>query len=61
MKYFVLTVAIDEQSSFSHEYYIKGQGLDEVARLMMKYSNGILSTDKFHLCTQTLNLAMLEK
>jgi hypothetical protein len=51
MKYFVLTVAIDEHSSFSHEYYIKGQELDEVVRLMMKYSNGILSTKKFHLCT----------
>jgi hypothetical protein len=61
MKYFVLTVAIDEQSSFSHEYYIKGQGPDEVARLMMKYSNGVLSTDKFHLCTQNIKFGYVRE
>jgi hypothetical protein len=61
MKYFVLTVAIDEQSSFSHEYYIKGQELDEVVRLMSKYSNGILSTNKFHLCTQNIKFGYVRE
>jgi hypothetical protein len=61
MKYFVLTVAIDEQSTFSHEYYIKGQELDAVVRLMMKYSNGILSTSKFHLCTHNIKFGYVRE
>jgi hypothetical protein len=61
MKYFVLTVAVDEQSSFSHEYYIKGQELDEVVGLMMKYSNGVLSTNKFHLCTQNIKFGYVRE
>jgi hypothetical protein len=61
MKYFVLTGAIDEQSSFSHEYYFKGQEMDEVVRLMRKYSNGIISTTKFHLCTQNVKFGFLRE
>jgi hypothetical protein len=61
MKYFVLTVAIDEHSSFSHEYYFKGLELDEVVRLMRKYSNGILSTNKFHLCTQNIKFGFVRE
>jgi hypothetical protein len=61
MKYFVLTVAFDEHSSFSQEYYIKGQELDEVVRLMMKYSYGILSTNKFHLCTQNIKFGFVRE
>jgi hypothetical protein len=61
MKYFVLTVAVDEQSSFSHEYYIKGKELDKVVSQMMKYSNGILSTDKFHLYTQNIKFGYVRE
>jgi hypothetical protein len=61
MKYFVLTVATDEHSPFSHEYFIKGQELDEVVRLMRKYSNGILSTNKFNLYTPNIKYGFVRE
>jgi hypothetical protein len=61
MKYFVLTVATDKHSPFSHEYFIKGQKLDEVVRLMRKYSNEILSTDQFHLCTHNMKYGFIRE
>jgi hypothetical protein len=61
VKYFVLTVATDEHSPFTHKYFIKGHELDEIVRQMRKYSNGILATNKFNLYTPHMKYSFVRE
>jgi hypothetical protein len=61
MKYFLLNIAIDESTPFSTEYYIKGKSLNDITNQIMKYSNGLLCTDKYTLCTHNIKFGYIRE
>jgi hypothetical protein len=61
MKYFILYTAVKEEDPFSMEYYIKGKCKHQVLRQIQEYSNGLLTTSHFGICTRNIQNGYLRE
>jgi hypothetical protein len=61
VKYFILSIATDDVSPFNHEYYLKDHSLDEVSQRISNFANGIICTNRYHLCTYNMEYGFIRE
>jgi hypothetical protein len=61
VKYFILSIATDDVSPFNHEYYFKDHSLDEVSQKISNFANGIICTNRYHLCTYNMEYGFIRE
>jgi hypothetical protein len=61
VRYFILSTAVKEDDPFTDEYYIRGESSEQVYTQIDRYSNGMISTKLFGLCTRNITFGYIRE
>jgi hypothetical protein len=54
VRYFILSTAVKKDDPFTDEFYIRGESIKQVYTQIERYSNGMITTSLFGLCTRNI-------
>jgi hypothetical protein len=61
MRYFILSTAVKEDDPFTDEYYLRGKSIQQVYLQIERYSNGIISTNLYGVCTRNIKYGYIRE
>jgi hypothetical protein len=61
VRYFILSTAAKENDPFTDEFYIRAESIQQVFKQVEKYSNGLISTNLFGLCTRNIKYGYIRE
>jgi hypothetical protein len=61
VRYFILCTAVKEDDPFTDEFYIRGESIQQVFKQIDRYSNGLISTNLFGICTRNIKYGYIRE